>query len=150
MSWEEQGIIFAACCLCGAAIGIGADGYRAWQSAVRTKRITTTVLDCLLWCAFASLVFALMFIMNGGDMRSYVFLALITGYLGYRRAAGERIVRLWLWCARAVRTVLRFLRRIIITICLPIRVCFRAFVGLVRRIARLLTLMRKSPPEEKN
>ena len=150
MGWEEQGIIFAACCLCGAAVGIGADGYRAWQSAVRTKRMTMTVLDCLLWCALAALVFALMLIMNGGDMRSYVFLALAVGYFVYRRAVGTRIVRLWVQSARAVRTICRCLRRIIIPLSLPLRWCLRMLVGLGRRIARLLTPKRKSPPEEKN
>lgn len=150
MGWEEQGTIFAACSLCGAAIGIGADGYRAWQSAARVSRMTVNIIDCLLWCALAALVFCLMLALNGGDMRSYVFLALVLGYLVYRRLVGQRIVRLWLWCAKAVCTVCRCLRRIITLLCLPLRWCLRVAVGLVRCIRRWLAKMRKSPPEEKS
>ena len=150
MGWEEQGLIFAVCSLCGALVGIGADGYRAWQSAVRSHRSIVTALDCLFWCVLAALVCALMLVMNGGDMRLYVFLALALGYLVYRHLVGTRIVRLWLWFARAVMNVCRCLRRVIITLCLPLAWCLRIVMRLARRIRRWLNKLRKSPPDEKS
>lgn len=150
MGWEEQSAIFAACGLCGVLIGIGADGYRAWQSAVHLRRRSIILLDCLLWCVLAVLVCSLMLTLNGGDMRSYVFLALMVGYLIYRRLAGTRIVRLWLWCAKAVRTVWRIARRILAAICLPLGWCLSMASSLVRIIIRQMPKIRKSPPEQKS
>ena len=146
MGWEEQGTVFAVCCLFGALIGIGADGYRAWQTAMHTDRSVTTVLDCLLWCALAVLVCVLMLCMNGGDIRAYIFLALAVGHLIYRKLVGRRVVRSWLWCARMVRTVFRRAWRIFVMLCLPVRWCLHSVRWLVGRI----TPKRKSPPDEKS
>ena len=146
MGWEEQGSVFAVCCLAGAFIGIGADGYRAWQMSRHTTRSVMIMLDCLLWCVLAVLVCVLMLRMNGGDMRSYVFLALAVGYLVYRQLVGQRIVRLWLSCARTVRSIFRWAWRVLVVLCLPVRWCLRAMRWLIRRV----TPKRKSPPSEKS
>jgi len=146
MGWEEQGIIFGICSLCGMLVGIGADGYRAWQSAVRYRRTTVIMLDLFLWCVLAVLVWSLMLVLNGGEIRLYVFLALLTGYLIYRRMAGTHITGAWLWCARTICRIYRCVRRVINTLCLPLRWGLRT----ARRIMRRLTMMRKSPPDEKS
>lgn len=150
MGWEEQGTIFAVCSLFGVLVGIGADGYRAWQTAIRKDRKVVAVLDCLLWCVLAAFVCVLMVFLNGGDMRSYVFLALVVGYFVYRRLVGDRIIRLWLWCACAVQTVCRRAWRILTVLCAPLRWCMRIADSMVRWLLGRLAVMRKSPPDEKS
>ncbi len=150
MGWEEQGTIFAVCSLTGVLVGIGTDGYRAWQTAMRKDRKFVVVLDCLLWCVLAALVCSLMLVLNGGEMRSYVFLALLTGYLVYRRAAGTRITGAWLWCARTVCRLCRWVWRIITVLCLPLGWCLRTAARSVRWLGGWLMPKRKSPPDEKS
>lgn len=134
---DPQVILFGAGIVCGITSGIGADGYRAWRSAVRIGGGLSIAADCLCWCVLAAFVSALLFYLNGGEVRFYFFAALLCGYGCYRYAAGDRIVRLWLSLCRGVRAAVR-------AVCKPIAVIILSCGRLLRY------LKRKSPPENKN
>lgn len=149
MGPEEQAIIFGAGVVCGVVGGIGADAYRAWKGMVRMKPVATAALDCLCWCVLAAFVCALLLFLNGGDLRSYFFLALMLGYAVYRRIAGMRIVGLWRWWARLILQSGRWLCRLLAVLCLPLRFLIRKAMVLLRWLTKWLKPKRNLPPEEK-
>ncbi|MBO5244684.1 MAG: spore cortex biosynthesis protein YabQ [Selenomonadales bacterium] len=140
---DSQVIIFGAGIVGGIVSGIGADGYRAWRSAVRSGHRATVVSDCLCWCVLAACLSALLFYLNGGEVRSYFLAALLIGYLCYRYLAGDRIVHLWWQTMRLVRRICRGLQAAAKTVCMPIAVILRWCGHLLGRPRR------KSPPEDK-
>lgn len=150
MGTEQQAVIFGAGIVCGIIGGLGADGYRVWRSAVRIGRTAAVTADCLCWCVLAAVVAALLFYLNGGEMRSYFFAAMLIGYIGYRYAAGDRVVRSYRYLTGMMHRAFRMVWIVLGIVTAPLFAALRCIAVLGRWLKRMLIPKRKSPPEDKN
>lgn len=68
----------------GAWLGASLDTYGKLTYQPRSFRWTVAVRDLLFWCIQALLIFYVLYQTNLGELRGYVFVALLCGYAAYR------------------------------------------------------------------
>ncbi|MCS1352388.1 spore cortex biosynthesis protein YabQ [Mechercharimyces sp. CAU 1602] len=73
-------------CMIGSGwmMGVIWDGYRVLIHRFSLRGWTITVVDIMYWLVCVSLVFSLLFYSNWGQLRVYVFVAVIGGYTIYQ------------------------------------------------------------------
>jgi len=113
---DVQFLTMAAMIGCGAALGLLFDGYRVVWAELRLPRRWFPPFDLLYWVLAAPAVFRVLYLVNGGEIRFYVFLSLLLGvsaYFALLGAAGRSVMRRLL---RAAILVFRIFRRIAETV----------------------------------
>lgn len=135
MEIKKQLTEFLVWIIYGIQVGILVDGYRAWiwQWHIRKGIVLG---DCLVWCLLAVGVFSVSFYLNGGELRLYFFVTLLSGYLAYRRVVGNRMMRVWAKGIAIFRRIGRCLCRIVRFAWFPIGVLQKRCVVLLRWLRR--------------
>ncbi|WP_258360688.1 spore cortex biosynthesis protein YabQ [Moorella sulfitireducens] len=91
----EQWQIFFALCGAGLLLAFVFDCYRVGRYFWRPGRLRTYIGDLLFWLIFTVLTFYLLMLVNWGEIRAYVFLALGTGsalYFGFLSRGTRRLL----------------------------------------------------------
>ncbi|WP_274365910.1 spore cortex biosynthesis protein YabQ [Paenibacillus thermotolerans] len=101
MTLDTQLLTLAAMALSGAGLGLLFDTYRVVSGEFRFPRWLIPPLDLLYWFAGTLAVFRILYESNGGEVRMYVFLALLIGVSFYFGLLSGLVVRL-------IRTIIRF------------------------------------------
>lgn len=83
MNLHEQLFTLFGLLVCGLGLGVLFDLYRVLSGQFRIPRWLIAILDLCYWLASIVLVFALLFVMNDGQVRFYVFLAVAAGLWFY-------------------------------------------------------------------
>ncbi|WAA09477.1 spore cortex biosynthesis protein YabQ [Fervidibacillus albus] len=68
----------------GLFIGMAVDTYRRLFNRNRHKGWTVFIYDFLFWIVQALVTFYILFIVNNGELRFYIFLALLCGFAAYQ------------------------------------------------------------------
>lgn len=113
MTLNVQFLTMAAMMGCGAALGLFYDAYRVVSGEFRFPRWLTPPLDLIYWLIGTLAVFRVLYVSNGGEVRIYVFLALMIGvcfYFGLLSGAFVRVIR---WTIRLVKRLVALLLRIL-------------------------------------
>ncbi|PTL22270.1 spore cortex biosynthesis protein YabQ [Shouchella clausii] len=84
MALTVQFYTMVAMAAMGICLGAAVDTYGRFLPRQRTFRIHIALLDIAFWIVQALLVFYILFKTNQGDIRIYVFLALLCGYAAYQ------------------------------------------------------------------
>lgn len=102
-----QGNVFLWMAFAGLLIGFGYDCFRLLRCLFRVGAVGTLLLDCL-WGVVSGVVLACMLVIaNRGELRAYVLLAVLCGFLLYGAAASRPMLLL----ARRVRRLVKKLPR---------------------------------------
>lgn len=123
----------------GLWLGAAIDTYGRFRLRRHSFDIKTTLLDILFWVIQACIVFFILFKSNLGEVRIYVFLALLCGYAGYQALFKglynqlleafikllQAIFRVLVWLVKVlvyypIKWILHFLRRLAMMIVIAI------------------------------
>jgi spore cortex biosynthesis protein YabQ len=85
-SLASQGQVFTVLCLGGLLVGFLFDVYTALRSVFRMHRgLITNIGDLVYWVIVTVVVYVLLFITSGGEVRLYMFFGVAVGTLIYER-----------------------------------------------------------------
>lgn len=90
---EDQVIAFWVSIGAGCLVAFCFDIYRVLVRRLRLKKIILGIGDVLFWILVAGLVFVILFLSNGGEIRGFMFLGLALGAGIYARLLGVYSVR---------------------------------------------------------
>jgi spore cortex biosynthesis protein YabQ len=93
----------------GIVMGVVFDIYRVLQQKLRLHRWLTSVFDLLYWLAATAFVFLGLLSSNDGQLRLYVFLALIVGLWFYFIKWSSLTIRIVLWFIHIIELTVRWL-----------------------------------------
>lgn len=123
----------------GIWIGASLDTYNRFLN--RKKRMKSFVFfnDCLFWVIQGLIIFYSLLFVNEGELRFYVFLALLCGYAAYQSLFKGIYLRLLERLITTIISIYRFLYRLVmICIIRPIRLLIQGTIALLLMLANLL------------
>jgi len=117
--------------------------FHYYQLTIRTARIgkySLYVLDFILWIFMIFLVFIAMLIINQGEMRIYVLIALLTGILIYYRNFSPRLEPLLYKGSQSTIAILSTVAKNII----------RPIIWLLNRVKTVIDKIKEKPDDGDN
>ncbi|GEA14562.1 MAG: hypothetical protein PWR22_1137 [Moorella sp. (in: firmicutes)] len=143
----EQWQIFLALCGAGLLLAFAFDCYRVGRYFWRPERLCTHIGDALFWLIFTVLTFILLMLINWGEIRAYVFLALGLGFALYTgflsRGTRRRLYTGGRLLAGMIASGRHFIRQTFLIVIIPGRLIFR-WVGFP--VAALKLFLRRHHP----
>ncbi|WP_409272976.1 spore cortex biosynthesis protein YabQ [Neobacillus sp. SCS-31] len=138
MTLTVQFLTMAAMVSAGAGFGAMLDTYQRFLNRPKRKNWITFINDILFWVVQALIVFYVLFHVNKGEVRFYIFIALFCGFAAYQ--ALLKGAYLWLLdrvinAAVAVGGILAKMVRLLI---------FKPATGLVQLVLALFLLLLKA------
>ena len=88
---------FSIVLLAGISLGFLVDVYRVIRGIVRPGIISTALLDLLFWAVLTPIMAAYLLLANWGELRGYVVIGLILGFMFYRLIMSRAVIALLLW-----------------------------------------------------
>lgn len=83
VSISNQVYVFFSCIFGGLAIGLLFDIFRLSRKLIETKDIITYIEDIVFWFLVGVIVLMTIYLSNRGQIRGYVFLAIVIGVVFY-------------------------------------------------------------------
>ncbi|MEF3306557.1 spore cortex biosynthesis protein YabQ [Paenibacillus sp. GYB003] len=131
MSLNVQFLTLSVMAGSGAFMGVLFDVYRVLSGQLRPPRWLVPLLDIGYWIVATLVVFRLLLYSNDGQVRLYVFLALLLGVWLYFRLFSRLTVRLVLFGIRLVKALIRFAGKTVeFVVIKPIRLLYRIVIVL--------------------
>ena len=132
--------------LTGAIIGILFDIFRILRKSFKTPDFITYIEDILFWILTGAILLFTIFTFNNGEIRIYIFIGLIFGFILYLLTISKYFVKL---CV----TVLSFVKKVIYT---PFNIIFKftkkyivkPILIMTRKVKRKVTKWIKNPAEK--
>jgi spore cortex biosynthesis protein YabQ len=94
-SLASQGQTFAVLCLGGLLVGFLFNVYTGLRRVFRVQRgLLTNIGDLVYWLIVTTVVYVLLFITNGGEVRLYMLVGVVLGIWIYERLIRIRFVTL--------------------------------------------------------
>jgi spore cortex biosynthesis protein YabQ len=107
-----QFLTMASMIASGAALGLLFDVYRVLSGEFRFPRWIIPPLDLLYWGIGTLAVFRVLFLSNGGEVRIYVFLAMMIGVSFYFALISSFAIQTIRWMIKQVKALIRFLLKL--------------------------------------
>lgn len=135
MTLSVQFYTMVAMVAMGVWLGIAMDTYSRFLHPNRKKNVWLYANDVIFWLLQGLLIFYVLYLVNEGAIRFYVFLAILCGYSAYRalfqplyRRLLERIILVILATSRMIRTLffyliyqpIRFILKVLFSLCMMI------------------------------
>jgi spore cortex biosynthesis protein YabQ len=123
MSQNHQFLTMALMIGCGLGLGVFFDIYRVLTSKFNLKRWVIAILDIAYGLAAAVAVFRVLYYSNYGELRIFIFVALMLGIYLYYKWFSKRFIKLvlriihyieWLWDVFIVRPIQLFYKILMI------------------------------------
>lgn len=131
MSLHAQFTTLLAMIGIGMIIGASFDTYAHIFNRSKRHRLIVWVADILFWVTQALYVFYTLLVINNGQVRLYIFLAILCGYAAYQALFQRMYVRLLQKIIRAFVMLYRLIIRMFhYAVILPLRLLYRFFVFL--------------------
>lgn len=111
--------------LSGIVIGILFDGYRLLRGILLPKVLATGIGDLLFCLVVTMFVFCALILINWGELRSYIFIGLIIGFVIHNRFFSRHILRLFGVLIYYIRKICVFLKMVLWT---PLVFMFRVLL----------------------
>ncbi|GHI00861.1 spore cortex biosynthesis protein YabQ [Neobacillus kokaensis] len=112
----------------GSLFGAMFDTYQRFLKRPKRKQWIVFLNDILFWVIQALIIFYTLFLVNKGEIRFYIFLALLCGFAAYQSLLKGMYLRLLEFLIQTVISIYRFIKK---TLHLLI---FKPIVGLVQLI----------------
>ena len=117
LSMSSQAATFFATAAAGVVLGVLYDVFRILRRVLRHKTAATTIEDAIFWIISTLLMFIFLLERNFGDIRGFIFMGLALGAVLY-------FTMLSRFLTKFAMAVLRWLRRMLLAIILPIILIF--------------------------
>ena len=105
----DQARIFYLSFACGALGAVIFDAFRAFRRRVRGGTAAVAIQDLLFWAILAAVVFALIYHINNGEPRWYIFAGLILGAALYLSTVSKFVVKIFEKVLAVLGTAAKFL-----------------------------------------
>ncbi|MFZ7943189.1 MULTISPECIES: spore cortex biosynthesis protein YabQ [Bacillaceae] len=116
----------------GSLFGAMFDTYQRFLKRPKQKAWIVFLNDVLFWIIQALIIFYTLFLVNNGELRFYIFIALVCGFAAYQSLLKGMYLRFLEMLIHSVITTVKFLRR---TFQLLI---YKPVVGLIQLIVAIL------------
>lgn len=123
----SQGHLFLIYTLCGILIGIFFDIFRILRKTFKTSDFITYIEDIIFGIITGIFLIFMVFVVSSGEIRFYMFFALLLGLTTYMLTISKYFIRLNV-------TVLKFIKMIIYKILSVILYPIKIVVNLIRKL----------------
>jgi spore cortex biosynthesis protein YabQ len=128
----------------GLALGALYDLYRVLTDKSKVHNWLLALLDIVFWLAGTALVFRMLYVSNQGEVRIFIFIALLAGILLYFSLLSPVTIRFISFMIKAVLVTIRVIKRTIeLFIIAPFVLLYRFVVIMVGFIAAVAIFLYK-------
>ena len=139
MTLSVQFLTLIAMVSSGFYLGIINDTYRRFTPYWKEKIITKYLLEILFWSSQTVLLFYVLFRVNGGELRFYIFAACLLGFAFYQVAAAAIYKKILEQIIRIITAIYRFFARLVYALIFtPIKWAFLLLFTVVLWITKLI------------
>ncbi|SFX39838.1 spore cortex biosynthesis protein YabQ [Thermoactinomyces sp. DSM 45891] len=115
----------------GFCLGVILDTYRVLKGRFHIRGWAVSLIDLLYWFVCSGLVFSVLFWSNWGELRFYIFLAIILGVFLYYQWLSKFTTRLIEICIRVIEWIIQFhIKAVQVIVIRPILFT----IGLIRKL----------------
>ncbi|MDQ0273089.1 spore cortex biosynthesis protein YabQ [Cytobacillus purgationiresistens] len=126
----------------GVLFGAGLDTYQRFLKRPKRKGWIVFINDILFWLLQGLAIFYVLFLVNEGELRFYIFLALLCGFAAYQSLMKNVYVRLLEMIISLVISIYRFLLKLgHILIVAPLQMLFTMIITLLITIGKGLLVL---------
>ncbi|WP_217588324.1 spore cortex biosynthesis protein YabQ [Lentibacillus saliphilus] len=123
----------------GMYLGMAQDTYRRLSIHWKGQTLIKYVMEASFWLTQTLLLFYVLFLVNNGALRLYIFLACLLGYSTYRALVASLYQSVLETIIRIIKRVYTIFRRIVeVLIIAPLQWLFRLIVAMVLVIVNVL------------
>src|SRR5699024_2545129 len=113
MTLDVQFMTMIAMALCGIYLGIAQETFRRFTPHWKSNRFLAYFMEITFWLSQVMIIFYILFRVNSGELRMYVFLALLLGVSAYQVFVAAIYKRVLEMIIRIITVVYQFLKRLI-------------------------------------
>ncbi|MEH7335653.1 spore cortex biosynthesis protein YabQ [Neobacillus drentensis] len=95
----------------GSVFGAMFDTYQRFLNRPKQKRWIVFINDLLFWMIQAIIIFYTLFLVNNGELRFYIFIALICGFAAYQSLFKGIYLRLLEFLIRTIISIAKFIKQ---------------------------------------
>lgn len=121
---QNQAYLFLVFSLTGVTIGVLFDFFRILRRTIKTSNIITYIEDVLFWILTGLLILYNIWYFNNGEIRIYMFLAIILGILIYMSTISNILIKVF---SKILQIIIKILD-------LP----FKTIIAIFRKIITIL------------
>ncbi|NMB97044.1 MAG: spore cortex biosynthesis protein YabQ [Clostridiaceae bacterium] len=136
-----QAYTFLYSVLCGMLIGFIYDLLRIKRKTIKTGALFINVEDLAYWIIAATIVFALIFYSNSGEIRGYIFIGIVIGDILYTLLLSNLIVKLSVKILDLLGRIIKF---VLFVILYPVKIIIKIISYPVKLISRPVKKLLKS------
>jgi spore cortex biosynthesis protein YabQ len=119
----------------GSLFGVMFDTYQRFLKRPNRKSWIVFFNDLLFWILQALLIFYTLFLVNNGELRFYIFIALLCGYAAYQSLFKGIYLRLLELIIRTVISIYRFIRKTFLLL------VYKPVLGLIQLVISIIILL---------
>jgi spore cortex biosynthesis protein YabQ len=119
----------------GSLFGMMFDTYQRFLDRPNRKSWIVFFNDLLFWVIQALIIFYILFLVNNGELRFYIFVALLCGFAAYQSLFKGIYLRLLEFIINTVIAIYRFMRRAFLLL------IYKPVLGLIQLIISIIILL---------
>lgn len=124
----NQSYLFLIFMINGIVIGIFFDVFRILRKSFKTSNIVTYIEDILFWLLTGLLLIYSIFVFNNGEIRGYIFIAIILGVLLYMFSISQYFIKISV-------NIINFIKKIIVRL---LKIILTPFLFILKWIKKIL------------
>lgn len=135
MTLSTQFLTMLSMIMMGSLFGVMFDTYQRFLDRPNRKSWIVFLNDLLFWVIQALIIFYILFLVNNGELRFYIFVALLCGFAAYQSLFKGIYLRLLEFIIKTVIAIYNFMRR---TFQLLI---YKPVLGLIQLVISIIILL---------
>ncbi len=104
-----QAYLFLIFTLVGILIGLLFDFFRILRKIFKTNNIITYIEDIIFWILTGILILYSIYYFNNGEIRLYMFLGIILGFLSYIFTISKYIISFFVYISKFIKKIINFI-----------------------------------------
>ena len=129
--------LFCIFFLTGGIIGLLFDFFRILRKTIKTSDFITYLQDIIFWILSSIIIMYKIFTFNNGEIRLYLFLAILLGSLIYLLLVSKIIIKINLTCIKFFENILR---KIILILKIPFSILFKPIEFIIINTKHILAI----------
>jgi len=139
MTLSTQFITMLAMTSGGFYLGVVLDTFRRFASSWKNRIIFSYVMETSFWLTQVIILFYVLFRVNGGELRLYIFLACLLGFTIYQVLAARLYKKLLETIISMIKAVYRFLERVVhVLIFNPIKWLLMLLISIILALYKVI------------
>lgn len=129
--------LFCIFFLTGGIIGLLFDFFRILRKTIKTSDFITYLQDIIFWILSSIIIMYNIFTYNNGEIRLYLFLAILLGILFYLLLVSKIIIKINLTCIKFFENILR---KVILILKIPFSILFKPIKFIIVNTKHILSI----------